>query len=642
MIDALENDLLISHEESKELDSNRLSDKTWTRAKELPFLDLIAHVDRGFNRQSDRFDLIRYLASDGSASPSFVRRNLKGEILRGLTNALKSTYEGLSATGRSALVYKLLDEKKGILSDDGTYRSLKSYLLGDLENNKLIKAIFESYLKSVEPFERKALLAHMISVLDPNNTITAGKTLKQVLEAMGPFGVKAGQFLYVSGVLSDDLTSHLESFLDRALEPSRSKIFADLREAFGADLRIVSTTRELLGAGSINYVVLADLHLTPEHLAKLKLPPGVEVKQGTKRLAIRIRRDNVEGLVANENKTWASSIEELRKDPSIESQEYAALIDEVRQGVHQTLQPGGSELDPSIERRLMPLAQKAYERHDEKTGYTIEVSRIDETFQKLIGSNSADREALQKKFSVYEAVEHSPLKSLADLNLQSDLAELIVKTESDALFAKGAFDPDGHPGNWLIDPANKRLVRIDLAQFRSDGPKAMQPLRHALAVLGMQKLGKFAAWVLGRNFDRLFNIEGNPPELKKWIREALVDPQVLNAADPVRRLLAIKRTVEAKIRSKSGNPSLRMPLSDATRAGVNSLLKFKRFEKFMKPGRYQSIVSEALIGKPTLRFLNLVKFSPIRRALSFATTKRLDTPARLVRGCPEAFGAFRR
>ena len=74
----------------------------------------------------------------------------------------------------------------------------------------------------------------------------------------------------------------------------------------------------------------------------------------------------------------------------------------------------------------------------------------------------------QTLFSFYEKVNHTPLEQVQDERLRGgNCREVIVDSELRAFFENGVYDPDGHPGNWLIDSDKREIVRIDYAQLRT-------------------------------------------------------------------------------------------------------------------------------------------------------------------------------
>src|SRR5690606_27646313 len=115
-----------------------------------------------------------------------------------------------------------------------------------------------------------------------------------------------------------------------------------------------------------------------------------------------------------------------------------------------TLAPGGPELDLSSERRAEPLAHRAYQSGPDKdTGVRTRAVRP------LADLQAQVPDALQTRVSIYELVDGVRISDVADPKLRTSLARLIIRTELEALFERGVFDPDAHPGNWLLDLKNK-------------------------------------------------------------------------------------------------------------------------------------------------------------------------------------------
>ena len=123
-----------------------------------------------------------------------------------------------------------------------------------------------------------------------------GASLKTILEAMGPFGIKAGQFLSTSGLIPIEYSRDLKDFLSNALPPERSRVIGDLERALGEDLRGLVSIDDRVGSGSINYVQGITAQLDGQSISAVA----------------RIRRDYIEGIVANENEIWMNVVDDLR------------------------------------------------------------------------------------------------------------------------------------------------------------------------------------------------------------------------------------------------------------------------------------------------------------------------------------------
>ena len=101
-----------------------------------------------------------------------------------------------------------------------------------------------------------------------------------------------------------------------------------------------------VGSGSINYV------------------QGVTVEfDGQSMSAVaRIRRDYIEGIVANENEVWMNTVGDLRASGDPVEATMADIVEEARRQSMSTLSVGGVELNLSIERDNFGPALQTYQR----------------------------------------------------------------------------------------------------------------------------------------------------------------------------------------------------------------------------------------------------------------------------------------
>src|SRR5262249_51410458 len=139
----------------------------------------------------------------------------------------------------------------------------------------------------------------------------------KILEAMGPFGVQAGQIIRANGFGSMELLEQLNRFYNDILPPLREQVIDDIHEIFG-DAAEHIRIREVKGSGSINYVVGVDFLDEDGNIVD--------------RAAVRIQKDNIANKAANESDIWKSTTEKLRanyRDKSI--LQAADRIDTIRE-----------------------------------------------------------------------------------------------------------------------------------------------------------------------------------------------------------------------------------------------------------------------------------------------------------------------
>ena len=117
----------------------------------------------------------------------------------------------------------------------------------------------------------------------------------------------------------------LKDFLSNALPPDRSRIINDLEEALGPEFRGIISVGERIGSGSINYVQAVPAEVDGETF------PAV----------VRVRRDYLEGVVANENDIWEKVVQSLRSSGDSLENNMADIIEEARRQSMSTLSVAG-------------------------------------------------------------------------------------------------------------------------------------------------------------------------------------------------------------------------------------------------------------------------------------------------------------
>jgi hypothetical protein len=561
MLNHVQHRLVTNSRETDLLDSGKMKRGKWTENVALAGADVPHMINAAINNPSDKLILLAYLSGQQNKLPQdFLRRFSEGMGNRSVHSLGQSPDEFLATlkrhfitahpTARSYVLQPLLDETHGLLAHPQNAEELYRFLLGKHYDNTIVREIFKTYLSSVPASERGAILGYVLGQMGASNQ--KGASLKSVLEAMGPFGIKAGQFLRASGLVSKELRAELDHFFDKALPPEMSEIVAKLRQVFGLGMDEVISIRPLRGSGSINYVVELDLR-----------NPRTDQSE---RVVIRVRRDHVVEHAHREGEVlWKKVVDRLRQIGSPESLRWAGIVNEARSHTMHTLQPGGVEVDAAIERGHFAsgLAGRAYNHTaaEEKTGFTMEVAQPRPELQHLVPA------ALQDSVSVYEYVTHTPLKDLP-LAQRQGLAEQIMRAELEALFTRGVFDPDGHPGNWLVDTRRRRLVRIDYAQLQTAPPDRLESLRTVLGALIEPKLSKDKLEdVLVDHLSNLFDFRAVPEEkLRAAVRAALRSSRFPSFSLPQERILKLREDLEARL-------GVETKLADFTRAALSSIAR---------------------------------------------------------------------
>ena len=331
----------------------------------------------------------------------------------------------------------------------------------------------------------------------------------------------------------------------------------------------------------------------------------------------RIRRNYIEGIVANENEIWEKVVDDMRSSGDANEANIADIIEEARRQSYSTLAQGGVELDLSIERNNYGLAINTYrENITEGTSNRIRsnCAQPDERLRALV---SIDK---QTTFSFYEKINHTPLGKITDLNLRAEIAKKIIDAEIKALFENGVFDPDGHPGNWLIDLENNRIVRIDYAQMRRIPEEEKRAFRNVFAELTRRK-PDFSDDLNAKDLARLLEVNTDNIDLVKVIKEAAREIK-WTSNSPQERLFILRRAIQEKLPPES---SLKVSLSDTLRSGFASLGKISGFKEYMSTSEFYSLFAKYSRAPKALTILSSW-MDRARSTFSYFSIGRQSTP----------------
>lgn len=568
VLNIIENKIRTTSAEIKVLNSSRLNLKNWTEMPELLLADIPSSISEYLSSNYDRKELLEYLIGVEEKLPKFILKidvgyNKGNKKLHNQIRDLKARFTSSPIFARTIMLQPLLDNEIGILSEPEIFEDLKKTILGDNYDIPVIKKIFENYIKHIPASQQKVVLANILGSFADSKSGAKVASLKTILEAMGPLGIKAGQFLYTSGLLPTEKLLELSNILDNALPPDRASVVADIKDAFGNEGRGLFSIDDMPGSGSINYVQGA-VFVSPESGDKIEA-------------VIKIRRHFVEGVVFNENEYWLSVINDLKSSDDINERVAGDLIEEVRAQSYSTLKVGGHEMDASIERGYFESASIAYNqkiKSGRAKGFSIEANKPITELQSLVNSKN------QKNVSVYERVHHTPLKNITDPNLRAAIASEIVKAELSALLDQGQYDPDGHIGNWLIDLDKKKIVRIDYPQMREMSDKNKKAFKLVFKQLTSSN-PNFSNKKNAKALAYLLNIQGDDIDLEALIVKT--SKEVRWKGNTQEKLFLIRRSMQESLGSKVNTNIL---LGDELRSGFSSLAKINSFKKYIGKGYY--------------------------------------------------------
>ena len=569
VLNYIERSLRTSQAEARSLNSSRVNFNNWSETPELLAIDFPDIFSSKMQSSFDRKQLLEYLIGYSNKIPRFVRHNILGDDGEKTLKDFKRRFTQSPQIVRSMIIQPLFDRQIGILAEPDLTNDINRIILGGKYDEPIIKRLFESYLDAAPESERRVIYSYIMSSFVDSPPTARGASLKTILEAMGPFGVKAGQFLSTSGLLPIEYSRELRDFLSNALPPSRSRVISDLENGLGLELRGIVTIDDQLGSGSINYV------------------QGVkaEVDGNQVDAVVRIRRDYVEGIIANENDIWMDVVRDLRSSGDPIEKNIADIVEEARRQSMSTLAAHGIELDLSIERENFPVAQQTYGmRFNGGTLKNWEIraaSPINE-LQELIDPEK------QKLFSFYDRVDHTPLESIPDRAMREEIAKAIISAELNALFENGVYDPDGHPGNWLIDLDKKQIVRIDYAQLRKIPESERLAFKDIFSEL-IKPRPNFSSAKSARQLASLLTIDISEEDLIRAIQSASRKTSFGSWGNPQEKLFALRNAIQGEL---SGPVGTTVNLSDTLRSGMASLGKVSGFSEHLPRSSYLALLEK--------------------------------------------------
>lgn len=536
IVEDFEQRILSTRAESAYLKESRLHGENWMQAKDLVALDVPALAAKSQTPVA-QFETLQYLVGDRSELPRAIAdSNILGEEDHKSVQRYQRQFSASSVESRAFTLQSFLSDSDGIFSDPRLTERIYKRILGDSASNPVLKELFLTYMEGLPPSERNVIVSYIYSrfVDSPGKSAS----IRLILEAMGPLGIKAGQFLRTSGRLSKDHAAELDEFFKNALPPTRPGVHERMAKAFGQDVAPFTAVRETVGSGSINFGVRADVD---EAFAG--------ALDGNTQIVARFQKENIAGQIQNENAHWLRVAEKMQRSASIESRRMGVFINEARTSAMETLKEGGVELDLGYERRMYDVAKQAYERPvNPETGLRSKVLKPREDLQKLIPPDQ------QHLVSIYDYVESEDFLKLPK-EKQIAISKQIMGLELDAI-KNGAFDPDGHVGNWLVDLKSGELVRIDYAQMRVVPKKTIGKINSVLKALFIPKPNSGDVATLSRNMYEVLDFPGEAQftekRLKELISKIVAEPDFPSNMEPHQRLLLIRNRLEQHLLDSTG------------------------------------------------------------------------------------------
>lgn len=559
--------------QSKEIHSHRLTENTSSLNKYYA----INRVEDVFKKNSltnkDRINLLRYfIGVDQDLS-----RIKDKDILSNSLPKLKELYSSEPQLVRAYVLNTLLKGEVNLLNQPESYKEIKSLILGDSPSKEIDK-IFDLYLKIVPEREAQTLVSGILADYDPKAK-KGHISVKKLLMAAGPLGGRIGQGLASLGVAKGELKNELLSSYDDFFPPSFEDLYKGIEDSLtiGEPISIGGVEKtikdyqiiELAGSGSVN----------SSSKVLITFEDGSQ-----KTINIKQQKGNVTGLIDNENIVIKQLTEELI---SLEDPELARLgrtLEELRSSAYESLRGKGNELDLYAESEKFEKVNEVYSNEvNKETGLRIEVVTNDKEMESYI------KEGYRGRTAIYEHIENTKLQNIEDPILREKIALQILEAEMDAL-EQGKFDPDGHPGNWLIDLDNKRLIRIDYAQFHEfDSQEETVLHKKLMATLmdpSLKNLKESLPYLLENNFQLFFeDIDNLPSSFLKDVKEIMGQKDFPGWEKGPDRLLYITNELEKKYVQEL-DPDFKLRLKTGTKKYVSSFVRLNSYLEHLGPKKY--------------------------------------------------------
>lgn len=568
LIHEIQESLLTNDVETRLLQGHAIDWSNWAQTPELVYADLPQQLAKGCDTTVERLQLIEYFLGNRPQPPKLKleklgddlrRKEMTPEKLRRLLGTARESFIESARPVKTFILQALLgDGDEGVLENARGEKAVIDKILGPYADVEVVRKFLTTYLTSVPSSEKKVVIAYILasSAEDPNKRIS----LKTILEALGPMGIYAGQFLRTSSSLPPELRAELDQFFNRALVPFRNDMIEKLKKAFGSHFVNVIGIDMLRGSGKINASIRV----------RLRSKNG-EIRTVT----VRMLKDNVATQSRDEAKVMRATLETLSHDTNPEIARMARVGQDAVEHAYTHIGPDGKELSHKNERASLDKVSKAYERKADSDGIRIDVVKVDNEFQRMVGAE------FQDTVSVYEDVDHKPLWELESETEREFWAKKILEAERKALLNHGTFDGDGHPGNWLIDRKNKRLVRIDVGQFRSLSKVEYESLHDLMEVLITENPREARLKRIADQFDTLFTTSHKPADLAKVVAWLLKHPNLPPRSKPEERLLFFQEQLQKHYAPTI--PDFHVSLSPAMRDAAASINRIQSYAEHTGP-----------------------------------------------------------
>jgi hypothetical protein len=399
-------------------------------------------------RDSRKVELITSLILESfRENPVAVRMAMISDFVSPLHD--QSLWHPKNLEGRQALVTSLLE---GLGKDHEPLARV------------LVDSLSEGMDMGREPRSHHLAAQLVAGSVQRNSASSDIEKARDFFEAKGGLWAKIGQLLGANPNLIPKESDRrvLQTLNDKAGIPTRKAIFQMLKESMGSEFEKVKQVHEVLGAGSINASFVVEMKSGKRFVARL-------VKGDPDNLALYDKDDiqNAAKILRGKSESGIRGVDSrLAHSIAGALDEYSALLTDSMQ------READLNFDREAYKILRPDSMAGGARNPYGSYYGDLNVRVDLVGEALDVIEYGEGKAKASRLMLFPII-HDARKA-ADPKLQPTPEEVLraqkamLRSELEAFFTHGRFDPDGHLGNWLMEvegPERKiKVSRIDTSQ----------------------------------------------------------------------------------------------------------------------------------------------------------------------------------
>tara|TARA_B110001454_G_scaffold218046_1_gene244902 strand:+ start:6678 stop:11339 length:4662 start_codon:yes stop_codon:yes gene_type:complete len=416
----------------------------------LEFLDFVVRAEKGSLLPNSIYDylkrdLIEKLSPDEKVNEFYIKkidRTLYGfkvqiEKFLGETNPAQrvpiilavATHGSNSLYGSTSLMEYLIQKYLGVAPNSEKFFYIKTYL------------------ELLDPSEKNVVFSYLLANSGGSvETVGKNSSIASLLKLFGPIGIKFGQLAAVWNIFGAEHQDALEELYHKAPAMSKYDVENELNKSitksfFEQNIKL----KKVLGSASIKTVVLSQYKDGPDIAIMLKRPYASGQIDASldlaKKFLARLKAQGVE-------------FQSPLFGPMV-----AAIEAEIAQETNFKIEVENYKIADRVVNAIQ--MNKKTER---QTGWKFSVPKVIEDFP------------VNESLFAVEAVAGVSLKDyLKDATVsefdKKQVVELVTEMSLDMLFEYGYFDPDRHPGNWIIDKDSKKIYFIDAGKLTNFSAK---------------------------------------------------------------------------------------------------------------------------------------------------------------------------